>query len=73
VASEECPVSNNDAPPTNPASPLHNKCPIQANDDRGPTHSVVLPSGIGGIDTKGNAPIGSVENINTLDPPPLGV
>jgi hypothetical protein len=34
---------------------------------------VVLPSGIGGIDTKGNAPIGSVENINTLDPPPLGV
>jgi hypothetical protein len=28
VASEERPVPNNDAPPTNSASPFHNECPI---------------------------------------------
>ena len=36
-------------------------------------HSVVLSSRIGGIDTKENASIESVEKINTLDPPPLGI
>jgi hypothetical protein len=33
----------------------------------------VLPSGIDGIHTKGNAPAPSVENINTLNVAPIGI
>jgi hypothetical protein len=47
--------------------PLHNECLIQSTGDRGPAHCVVLPSGIDGVDTEGNAPVPSMENINTLN------
>jgi hypothetical protein len=73
VASEERSVPDNDAPPTNPASALHNECPVQTIDDRGPAHCVVLPSKIDGVDTEGNATITGVENIDRLDPPLVGV
>jgi hypothetical protein len=33
----------------------------------------VLPSGIDGVDTEGNAPAPSVENINTLNAAPVGI
>jgi hypothetical protein len=67
VASEEHPMPENDAPPINQASPLHNERLIQSTNDRGPTHCIVLPSGIDGIDTERNAHVPSVENINMLD------
>jgi hypothetical protein len=34
---------------------------------------VVLPSGIDGVDTEGNAPIPTLENINTLNATPVGI
>jgi hypothetical protein len=33
----------------------------------------VLPTGIDGVDTEGNAPVPSVENINTLNATPVGI
>jgi hypothetical protein len=73
MASEEHPMHDNDAPPISRASPLHNECLVQSTDDRGLAHCVVLPSGIDGIDTKGNAPVPSVENINTVNAAPIGI
>jgi hypothetical protein len=34
---------------------------------------VVLPSGIDGVDTEGNAPVPTLENINTLNAAPVGI
>jgi hypothetical protein len=73
MASEECPMHDNDVPPINQASPLHNERLVQGTDDRGPTHCIVLPSGTDGVDTEGNAPIPSVENINTLNGALFGI
>jgi hypothetical protein len=73
MASEEHPIHDNDVPPINQASPLHNEHLVQGTDDRGPAHCVVLPSGINGVDTEGNAPILSVENINTLNGVPVDI
>jgi hypothetical protein len=73
MASEERPVLDNDALPINPASPLHNKRPVQTADNRGPAHCIVLPSGIDGVDMEGNASILVIKNINTLDAPLVGV
>jgi hypothetical protein len=57
VTSEERPMLDNDAPSIN----------------RGPTHYVVLPSGVDGVDTEGNTPVPGVENINTLDAAPVSI
>jgi hypothetical protein len=38
-----------------------------------PAHCVVLPSGIDGVDTKRNAPVPSVENINTVNATSIGI
>ena len=73
VASEERYVLNNNATPTNPASLLHNKRPVQTTEDWGPTHYNVLLSRIDGVDTKEKSPVLGVENINMLDPPPVTV
>jgi hypothetical protein len=73
MASEERPMHDNDAPPINQASPLYNERLIQSTDDRGPAHCVVLPSGIDGVDTEGNAHVPTVENINTLNAAPVGI
>ena len=64
---------NNDVPPSNPTYPLHNECPVQTIEDQGPTHYDIHPSKIDGVNTKRNALILGVENINTLDPPTAGV
>jgi hypothetical protein len=66
-------VPDNDTPPINPTSPLHNERPIQTIDDRDPAHCVVLPSGIDGVDTEGNALVPGMENINMLNVAPVGV
>jgi hypothetical protein len=36
-------------------------------------HCVVLPSEIDGVDTEGNAPVPTIENINTLNAAPVGI
>jgi hypothetical protein len=73
MASEERPMHDNDVPHINQASPLRNERLIQGTDGRGPTHYVVLRSGIDGIDTEGNAPVPNVENINTLNAAPVSI
>jgi hypothetical protein len=73
VTSEERPMLDNDAPSINRASPFHNERLVQTTDDRGPTHYVVLPSGVDGVDTEGNTPVPGVENINTLDAAPVSI
>jgi hypothetical protein len=73
MASEECPMHDNDAPPINQASLLHNERLVQSTDDRGLAHCVVLPSKINGVDTEGIAPVPTVENINTLNAAPVGI
>jgi hypothetical protein len=73
MASKERPMHDNDVPPINQASPLHNKRLVQGTNDQGPAHCVVLPSGIDGVDTEGNALVMSVENINTLNAAPVGI
>jgi hypothetical protein len=73
MASEERPMHDNDVPPINQASPLHNERLIQDTDGRGPVHCVVLPSGIDGIDTEGNALVPTVENINMLNASLVGI
>jgi hypothetical protein len=73
MASEEHPMHDNDVPPTNPVSPSRNELLVQGTDGGGPAHSVLLPSGIDGIDTKGNAPVPTLENINTLNAAPIGI
>jgi hypothetical protein len=73
MASKEHPMHDNDVPPINRASLLHNEHLVQSTDDRGPTHCVVLPSGIDGVDTEGNVVVPSMENINTLNADLVGI
>jgi hypothetical protein len=73
MASEERPMHDNDVPPTNPVSPSCNELLVQGTDGGGPAHCVLLPSGIDGIDTKGNAPVPTLENINILNAAPVGI
>jgi hypothetical protein len=73
MASEERPMHDNDVPLINQASPLRNECLVQGTNGRGPAHCVVLPSGIDGVDTEGNAPIPTVENINILNVAPVSI
>jgi hypothetical protein len=73
MASEEHPIHDNDVPCINQASPLRNERLVQGTDGRGPAHCVVLPSGIDGVDTEGNAPVPTVENINTLNAVPVSI
>jgi hypothetical protein len=68
-----CPMHNNDVPPTNPVSPSRNELLVQGTDGEGPTHCVLLPSGIDGVDTEGNAPVPTLENINILNAAPVGI
>jgi hypothetical protein len=74
MASEEHPMHDNDVPPINlvPPSP-RNELLVQGTDGGGLAHCVVLPSGIDGIDMEGNAPVSTVENINTLNAAPIGI
>jgi hypothetical protein len=73
MASEERPMHDNDVPPINSVSPSCNELLIQGTDGGGPAHCVVLPSGIDGVDTEGNAPVSTLENINTLNIAPVGI
>jgi hypothetical protein len=73
MASKERPMHHNDVPLINQASPLRNERLVQGTDGRGPTHCVVLPSGIDRVDTEGNAPVPTVEKINTLNAAPIGI
>jgi hypothetical protein len=73
MASEERPMHDNDVPPTNPVSPSPNELLIQGTDSGGPTHCVLLPSGIDGVDTEGNAPVPTLEIINMLNTAPIGI
>jgi hypothetical protein len=66
-------MHDNDVPHINQAFPLRNECLVQGTDDQGPAHCVVLPSRIDGVDTEGNTPIPTVENINTLNVAPVGI
>ena len=66
-------MHDNDAPPINQASSLHNERLVQCVDDRGPRHCVVLPSRLDGIHKEGNAPVPSIENINTLNATHVGI
>jgi hypothetical protein len=73
MASKEHPMHDNDVPPINPISPSRNELLVQGTDGGGPTHCVVLPSGIDGVDTEGNAPVPTLENINMLNAAPVGI
>jgi hypothetical protein len=73
MASEERPMHDNDVLPINPVSPSRNELLIQGTDGGGPAHCVMLPSGIDGVDTKRNALIPTLENINTLNVAPIGI
>jgi hypothetical protein len=73
TASEDCPMHDNGVPLINQASPLRNEHLVQGTDGRGPAHCVVPPSGIDGIDMEGNAPVPTVENINTLNTALVGI
>jgi hypothetical protein len=73
MASKERPMHDNDAPPINPISPSRNEFLVQCTDGGGPAHCVVLPSTIDGLDTKGNAPVPTLENINTLNVTHVGI
>jgi hypothetical protein len=73
MASEERPMHDNDVPPINPVSPSCNELLVQGTDGGGPVHCVVLLSRIDGIDTEGNAPVPTLENINTLNAAPVGI
>ena len=52
MASKERPMHDNDVPPINLVSPSCNKLLVQGIDGGGPTHCVVLPSGIDAVNTK---------------------
>jgi hypothetical protein len=67
MASEERPMHDNDVPPTNLVSPSRNELLVQGTDGGGPPHCVLLPSGIDGVDTEGNAPVPTSEIINMLN------
>jgi hypothetical protein len=66
-------MHDNDVPPINLVPPPRNELLVQGTDGGGPAHCVVLPSGIDGVDTEGNAPVPTVENINTLNATPVGI
>ena len=73
MASKERPMHDNDVPPINPVSSSHNEVIIQGTDGRGPAHYVVLPSGIDGVGTEGNALVPTLENINMLNAILVGI
>jgi hypothetical protein len=73
MASEERPMHDNDVPPTNPVSPFYIELLVQGTDGGGPAHCVLLPSRIDGVNTKGNAPVPTLENINMLNAAPVGI
>jgi hypothetical protein len=73
MASEERPMHDNDVPPTNPVSPFPNELLVQGTDGGGPTHCVLLPSRIDGVDTEGNAPVPTFKIINMLNTAPVGI
>jgi hypothetical protein len=73
MASEERPMHDNDVPPTNPVSPSHNELLVQGTNGGGPTHCMLLPSGIDGVDTEGNAHVPTLEIISILNTPPVGI
>jgi hypothetical protein len=73
MASGERPMHDNDVPPTNPVSPSRNELLVQGTDGGGHAHCVLLPSGIDGVDTKGNAPVPTLEIINILNVAPIGI
>jgi hypothetical protein len=73
MASKERPMHDNDAPPTNPISPFPNELLVQGIDGGGPPHCVLLPSGVDGVDTEGNAPVPTLEIINMLNTAPVGI
>jgi hypothetical protein len=73
MASEERPMHDNDVPPTNPVSPSRNELLVQGTDGGSPAHCVLLLNGIDGIDTEGNAPVPTLENINMLNAAPISV
>jgi hypothetical protein len=73
MASEERPMHDNDVLLISQASPLRNEHLVQRTDGRGPTYCVVLPSRIDGVDTEGNAPVPTVENIHMLNAAPVGL
>jgi hypothetical protein len=73
MASEEHPMHDNDVPPTNPVSPSRNELLVQGTDGGGPPHCVLLPSGIDGVDTEGNAPVPTLEIINMLNAAPVSI
>jgi hypothetical protein len=68
VASNECHVIEDNALPTNLASPVHNQRHIQSSENRASTHCDVLQSGIGGIHKEVNASVQGKASINTHDP-----
>jgi hypothetical protein len=73
MAFEERPMHDNDVPPTNPVSPSSNELLVQGTDGGGPTYCVLLPSGIDGVDTEGNAPILTLEINNMLNKAPVDI
>ena len=73
MASEECPIHDNDVPPINLVSPSHNELIIQGTNGGGPAHCVVLPSGIDGVDIEGNVPVSTLENNNMLNVAFVGI
>ena len=66
-------MHNNVVPPINPVSPSRNKVIIQGADGGGPTHCMVLPSKIDGVDTEGDVHVPTLEYINTLNAAHVGI
>jgi hypothetical protein len=66
-------MHDNDVPPTNRVSPSRNELLVQGTDGGGPPHCVLLPSGIDGVGTEGNAPVPTLEIINMLNAAPLSI
>ena len=73
MASEEHPMYDNDVPPINPVLPSRNEIIVQGADGGGPAHCVVFPNRIYGVDTKKNARLPTLENINMLNATPIGI
>jgi hypothetical protein len=73
MASEERPMHDNDVPPTNPVSPSRNELLVQGIDGGGPPHCVLLPSGIDGVDTEGNAHVPTLEINSMINAAPVGI
>jgi hypothetical protein len=73
MASEERPMHDNDVPSTNLVSPSRNELLVQGTHGGGPPHCVLLPSGIDGVDTEGNARVPTLEINNMLNAAPVGI